>query len=348
MIRDFVNKVVLAPYYFTLVLRHFLFDKNFLKTYKAEVPVISVGNITVGGTGKTPHTEYFITQLGKKYRVAVLSRGYGRKSNGFRFVETSDTPLESGDEPLQIKKKFPELTVAVDENRKRGIEMLLSLFPDKRPQVLILDDAFQHRKIKPHLNILLIDYNRPVSSDKLIPFGRLRDIPSRVKSADMVIISKCPGEPDAEEQSLLRKREGVLSRQALFFSTIDYQEPEPVFAGADKRYCYSKFAIAVTSVANPTPLYYNVRNNGKIINSKMEFPDHHNFRKRDISAINRWAQKYPKCGIYTTEKDSQRLLSCSGLSEDVKKRLFYVPIKVNIINEQGSEDIITQIEKIIF
>ncbi len=345
MIRDFINKVVLFPYYFTLAFRHFLFDNSFLKSHKAEVPVISLGNITAGGTGKTPHTEYFIKNLSKDYRVAVLSRGYGRKSKGFKIVEVSDTPLDCGDEPLQIKKKFQEILVAVDENRKRGIDMLLSLFPEERPDLIILDDAYQHRWITPSVNILLIDYNRPISKDKLLPFGMLRDLPSRSRKADIVIITKCPGEPDIEEQQMLRKREGVRDYQSLFFSLIEYGDPLPVFKEADKRYAYSKFAIVLTSIANPTPLYYFVRNSNKVINDKLEFSDHHNFTKLDVIRINRWAANHPKCGIYTTEKDAQRLVHLDKLSDEVKKRFFYVPIEVKVLEEAGCESIITQVKK---
>jgi tetraacyldisaccharide 4'-kinase len=344
MIRGFINGVVLFPYYFVLAFRHFLYDNKILKSHKAPVSLISVGNVTAGGTGKTPHTEYLINNLQSFYKVAVLSRGYGRKTKGFRMVETGDTPLDAGDEPLQIKKKFPHIFVAVDEKRKRGIDMLLSLFPSDRPDVIILDDAFQHRAVSPDLNILLIDYNRPVSADKLIPFGRLRDLPSRVRKADIIVVTKCPGEPDIEEQLNIRKREGLRDSQKLYFSMIDYKEPEPVFEGADKRYAYSRFAIILTSIANPRPLYYYVRNSGKSINSRLEFSDHHNFRKSDINRINKWASEYPKCGIYTTEKDSQRLMNLPKLSAEVKRRIFYVPIGVDIIGETGEENLIDQIK----
>ncbi len=344
MIRNFINKILLFPYYFALSFRHFLYDSRILKSCRPDIPVISLGNITTGGTGKTPHTEYLIRNLSPGFRVAVLSRGYGRKSRGFRFVQTGDTPLVCGDEPLQIKRKFPEITVAVDEKRKRGIDMLLSLLPEERPQIIILDDGFQHRSITPTINIVLIDYNRPVSGDRLIPFGRLRDLPSRLKKADSVIITKCPGEPDEEEQIALRKREGILDKQSLFFSMIDYSDPQPLFEGADKRYAYSRFAIVVTSVANPVPLYYYIRNSGKIINAKLSFPDHHNFSRSDINRINRWASEFPKCGIYTTEKDSQRLSVMDKLSDDVKKRLFYVPICVKVLEEEGTESFINQIK----
>lgn len=345
MIRDFINKIVLFPYYFTLAFRHFLYDNSILKSHKPDVNIISLGNIAAGGTGKTPHAEYLIRNLTIEYKVCVLSRGYGRKSKGFRLVEKTDSPLESGDEPLQIKKKFPDILVAVDENRNRGIKMLLSLFPEKRPDIIILDDAFQHRSIVPNINIVLIDYNRLLSKDKLLPFGKLRDLPTRLTKANIVIITKCPGEPDIEEQQTLRDSEGIRDYQSLYFSMIEYGESLPVFEEADKRYAYSKFAIVLTAIANPTPLYYYVRNSDKIINDKFEFADHHNFSKLDVIRINRWAANYPKCGIYTTEKDAQRLMRLEKLSDEVKKRLFYVPIEVKIISEFGGESIIKQVKK---
>ncbi|MDD2280963.1 MAG: tetraacyldisaccharide 4'-kinase, partial [Bacteroidales bacterium] len=158
---DFINKLLLFPYYFVLRVRHCLYDNSFIKSKSFSIPIISIGNITVGGTGKTPHTEFLIRELMPTEKVAVLSRGYGRKSKGFRMVSAPDLAIDCGDEPLQIKRKFPDIIVAVDGNRKRGIEKLMALPEGDRPSVILLDDAFQHRSVKPSTNIVLIDFNNP-------------------------------------------------------------------------------------------------------------------------------------------------------------------------------------------
>ena len=185
-------------YIFSLVygmvvnIRNTLFNLNILRAREFEVPVISVGNITVGGTGKTPHTEHLIALLSKKFDIAVLSRGYKRKSKGFLVVETDSFIRQSGDEPLQIKRKFPGIMVAVDENRVRGIEKILEI-SEKRPDVIILDDAFQHRYVTPSINILLIDFTRMITEDDMLPYGRLREPASNRDRANIIIVTKCPG-----------------------------------------------------------------------------------------------------------------------------------------------------------
>ena len=208
----FASKTFLFPYWLVLKIRHFLYDKNIKKGSSWPVPVICVGNITVGGTGKTPHTEMIIRLLSEKYRIAVLSRGYKRESKGFRIAQVTDTFKEVGDEPLQIKQKFPHVTVAVCKSRREGIEKLLAL-PEAaqqvavqqaagqqgqtlqaafRPELIILDDGFQHRKVKPAHSVVLVNYNRPIVGDNLLPIGMLRDLPEQIKRAESVVITKSP------------------------------------------------------------------------------------------------------------------------------------------------------------
>lgn len=347
MFRSFVNKILLAPYYFVLKTRNFFYDQGVFKSKSYDIPIICIGNITVGGTGKTPHTEYFIEQLMAEHRIAVVSRGYGRKTKGFRIVETTSSPKDCGDEPLQIKRKFPNVAVVVDSNRIRAIDTLLALPEDQRPQLIILDDAFQHRAVKATVNILLIDYNRPVSKDMLMPFGRLRDLPEQKKRADIVIVTKCPCDPEIEERREWKEREGIRDNQLLFFSSIDYSAPLEVFETADRRYVYSKFALIITGIANPKPLLNYLKRSYKIDKS-LKFSDHHYFNKLDIFRINRGSARYPKCVILTTEKDSQRLYTVSTLSEEVKKRMFYLPIKVTIYNDIYERSVIFKLNEICF
>lgn len=331
---DIVNKFILFPYYFALKARHYLYDHSVIKSKRYSIPIISIGNITVGGTGKTPHTEFLIRELMCKEKVAVLSRGYRRKSKGFQMVCEGDEASICGDEPLQIKRKFPFAIVAVDEKRNRGIEKLMALPQEERPTVILLDDAFQHRSVTPSTNIVLVDFNNPIDTDYLIPAGRLRDLPDQLRRADIVVITKCPPGLDPGERYLWERRLKISPNQKIVFTSIKYSDPVAIFEEADNRYIYSKFLILLTSVANPKPLRYHLINSYKI-ESSMDFEDHHNFTKRDVRRINRWAKTSPKSLIMTTEKDAQRLRSLKTLSPDVRVRLFYLPIEVTIVNENA-------------
>ena len=209
--------------------RNQMYDLNLLKSTEFDVPIISIGNITVGGTGKTPHVEYLVNLLRDKFNVATLSRGYKRKTSGFHCVETNSTALEVGDEPLQIKNKFPEIRVAVCENRVVGADKLLNLSNKIIPDVLLLDDAFQHRKITPGINILLIDYTRQIKYDTLLPVGRLRESASQMRRANIIIYTKCPNEITPITRRILMKDVELMPYQELYFTTLNYQNLEPVF-----------------------------------------------------------------------------------------------------------------------
>ncbi|HBZ35389.1 MAG TPA: tetraacyldisaccharide 4'-kinase [Rikenellaceae bacterium] len=332
MKRFLINYVLLFPYFIVLKIRHYLYDSGFLKSKKFDLPVISIGNIEIGGTGKTPHTEYLIKKLMPTERVAVLSRGYGRKSKGFHFVRIDSTVKEVGDEPLQMKRKFVDVIVAVCEKRVKGVEIMLSLPPESRPTVIILDDAFQHRKISPSTNILLVDYNHMLEEQILFPFGRLRDLPEQKKRADIVIVTKCPAEISPEERFVREQHLKLSNNQKLAFSTINYGEPKALFEGADRRYIYSKYAILITAVANPKPLQYQLVSDYKLV-ERLNFRDHHNFTKRDVEKINKKAAKWPKAVLFTTEKDAQRMMENNNFSALVRERIFYIPIEVEFVSE---------------
>ncbi len=211
-----------------LRLRHLAYNKGWKKSFKADVPTICVGNITVGGTGKTPHVEMLLRQLRVSDRwgfkpLAVLSRGYKRKSRGFQIVQPDSSASFAGDEPLQIARKFHGVTVAVDKNRVEGCRKL------EGADLIVLDDAFQYRRLTPSLSIVLVDYNRPVYEDRLLPYGRLRDLPSRLYKADIVIVTKCPPELDSWTRQEMRRKLNLKPEQKLFFTSIKYASPEPVF-----------------------------------------------------------------------------------------------------------------------
>lgn len=367
-----IDKILLFPYWLSLKLRHFMFDCGIRKVHTADVPTVCIGNVTVGGTGKTPHTEMLIRTLlqdeewGNR-NLAVLSRGYKRKTKGFQQVTADGSALAYGDEPLQIKKKFPGVTVAVDKSRIEGCDFLVhpeKLETSKKARkcinkdisasdLIILDDAFQHRSLKPTVSIVLVDYNRPVFKDHLMPLGRLRDLPERIGAADMIIVSKCPNEVNAWEKCTWAENLGIRNfdastcsgvrkngrRQYIFFSTITYDAAEAVFPEGDPRYVYTKRLVLFSGIANDAPLLSYLSSNYKIVRH-FKFADHHKFTKADIGTIASAAKEFPTSVIMTTEKDCQRVRDCHKIKEELKQRMFYSPIKTVFLTENEKENFI--------
>jgi tetraacyldisaccharide 4'-kinase len=305
-------------------LRNKCYDWRLLASVGFRLPVIVVGNLTAGGTGKTPHTEWLASVLPRTVTAAVLSRGYKRTSKGFRYVETADTAQQAGDEPLQIKRKYPGMTVAVDADRVRGIGRLAQDVPDLG--VVILDDAYQHRRVRPGLSALLVDYNRPVYSDHYLPYGRLRDSVSRLRHADVVIVTKCPGNMPPAEQETMMKRLKLLPHQQLYFTTFRYAAPQPVFDGNDLAETAPQ-AVAVTGIANHATFIHYLQQVYEVV-QHLPFADHHFFTPKDVAHIHEAADAHPEASLITTEKDAQRLRNTAGLNENVKRRLFYIPVSV--------------------
>ena len=312
--------------------------KAWRKAPGAEVPTICVGNITVGGTGKTPHTEMILRLLqdGDRWgnaNLAVLSRGYKRKSKGFQMVQTDSTAAFAGDEPLQIKRKFPAVAVAVDKNRVEGCARLVQDGVD----IIVLDDAFQYKKLHATLNIVLVNWNRPYFEDSLLPFGRLRDLPSRMADADVVIVTKCPHELDPEDRERWGEKMGLRPNQPLFFTTEEYEAPVSVFeADADTRYNYSKTVIMFSGIADDTPLRAQLSDTYKIV-EVLKFPDHHAYSKSDVRQIAAAVRKYPTAALLTTEKDAGRVLDCKDVPEAIRQRLFAVPVRATFVEEADRE-----------
>lgn len=326
-----LDKIILFPYYIVLVVRNYMYDKGIFKSYVPVLPTVCVGNITAGGTGKTPMVELLVRMYMKDRKVAVVSRGYGRRSKGSRTVSVDDTYQDVGDEPLQIKRKFPEVTVVVDASRKRAIDMLASLPEGERPDMVILDDAFQHRRITPGFTIVLVSSSRPVYKDSLIPIGRLRDLPSRIKKADMVIVTKMEDDVDDAMRRKWRQNLKLPARIPMMMSRISYMAPEPVFPkDCDNRFKYSRNAVMFTGIADNATLK---REAGwrYSLNEVIAFPDHHNFTKSDFSRIAAAVKKHPTAMVLTTEKDAQRLVSTPSVPMQIKSRLFYLPIVSEII-----------------
>ncbi|MDR3236117.1 MAG: tetraacyldisaccharide 4'-kinase [Prevotellaceae bacterium] len=305
-------------------LRNKCYDWRLFASVAFRLPVIVVGNLTAGGTGKTPHTEWLASVLRRTTTAAVLSRGYKRTSKGFRYVGVSDAVRQAGDEPLQIKRKYPDMTVAVDADRVRGIGRLMQ--DDPHLGVVILDDAYQHRRVRPALSVLLMDYNRPVYRDHYLPYGRLRDNVSRLRHADVVIVTKCPGSLPPAEQATVAARLKLLPRQLLYFTTFRYAAPQPVFDGYDLA-ADARQAVAVTGIANDAAFVQYLQQAYDVVRH-LPFADHHFFTPNDAAHICAAASAHPEALLFTTEKDAQRLRSTAGLSESVKRRLFYIPVSV--------------------
>ena len=295
-------------------IRNLMFDVGMLKSRTFPMPVICVGNITVGGTGKTPHTEYLIRLLSKDHQVAVLSRGYKRKSEGY-VLATKDTPMaEIGDEPYQMKQKYPQIHMAVDKDRCHGIEQLMQKTVKPQSDVVILDDAYQHRYVKAGLNILLMDYHRLIHLDKLLPAGRLREPMSGSQRADIVIITKCPRDIKLMDRIGIERSINLENWQKIFFTTYKYP---------DQMKGLGKNPLLVTGIASPQQMVYDLQ---KIVPTfeLMSFPDHHNFTEQDINAIRTRAAGRT---ILTTEKDATRLHGLDNMK--------VIPIEVDFI--EGKE-----------
>ena len=331
-------------------LRNWLFDIGLKKSRAFSLPIISVGNITVGGSGKTPHVEYLIRLLQDKMKVAVLSRGYKRKTRGFVLADENTTMPEIGDEPFQMHQKFPNIYVAVDAKRVRGIETLQSEEETKDVDVVLLDDAFQHRYVKPGINILLVDYHRLIIYDKMLPAGRLREPLSGKSRADIVIITKCPKDLKPMEFRVLTKAMDLYPFQKLYFTCIDYDTPKGVFN--DKQIALDELkdynVLLLTGIASPKQMEHDLKPMVNELHS-LSFGDHHRFKGKDIDRINETFESLPEPRIIiTTEKDAVRLREADGFYESVKEGMYELPIKVSFMLDQEeifNEKIISYVRK---
>lgn len=325
-------------------LRNKLFDWKILQSKSFDVPVICIGNLTVGGTGKTPHTEYLIRLLQQAgLNVAVLSRGYKRKSKGYILADAHSNATQIGDEPYQMKEKFSQARIAVDADRRHGISQLLEL-DNPRPDVILLDDAFQHRYVQAGLNILLTDYNRLFTEDSLLPAGRLREPASGKTRAQIIIVTKCPQDIKPIDFNITGKQLNLYPFQQLYFTRIRYGMPVAVFPQAVAERPLSKVlsgeehVLLVTGIASPQPLVEEVKLYAKSLR-QFSFSDHHDFNEKDLRLIEKEFSQMEGCQrlIITTEKDAARLKAHPALSEDLKPYIYAIPIEVEILlNQQES------------
>ncbi len=335
-----------------IAIRNRMFEYGVLKQTEFPVPVIVVGNLAMGGTGKTPHVEYIVEALMGKYNIGVLSRGYRRSTRGFVLATPQSRPEDIGDESYQIYRKFgPDITVAVCENRVNGIKRMLEINP--RINMFILDDAFQHRYVKPIVSVVLTEFNRPVFTDSLLPYGRLRETRAALNRADIVIATKCPPGMEQLEYSIFGEKLSLFPFQKLFFSHFVYGHFVPVFPDdatdipALDTIRPGTEVLVVTGVANPKPFSRYLRRN-KVKVKLMRFPDHHSFTASDMESIRSRFAELSGAGkfIATTEKDAVRLFNNPYFPHELKSKIFYVPIKVGFI-DRGEKEFIPTLEKTI-
>ncbi len=326
-------RILLFPfallYGMVISFRHFLFNVGILPSKKFDLPVIGIGNLTLGGTGKTPHTEYLIRLLRDKYRVAVLSRGYLRKSKGFVLAGSASTFQDIGDEPLQYNRKFGDhVYVAVDKNRCRGVSKLLHL-PDP-PDTILLDDSMQHRFIQPGLTLLLTDYRRLYAEDYLLPAGKLRDLKASAKRADIIIVTKTERVLSPIVRRIIIEKLKPKAYQSVYFSYLKYGSPvsfpDMKVTQFDRKY---STIVLFTGVANPYPLKDFLRYRCRELIT-IDFPDHHSYSERDILLIRKtWNDQFTKKKlIVTTEKDAMRLIKSPYLRLLKDLPMVYVPVEV--------------------
>lgn len=356
-LRTVISKLILLPcskiYGAVTFVRNKFFDWGILKQHEFDVPIIVVGNLTVGGTGKTPHVEHIVEAMRHSHHVAVLSRGYKRRTKGFVLANPRSTPRDIGDEAFQIYHKFNgEVIMAVCEKRVDGINELLRI--DPQINLIVLDDAFQHRYVKPTVAILITEYGRPVYEDSMLPYGRLRESVRSMHRADIVITTKCPEDIKQIDYRLVLKNLDLYPYQELFFSRYEYQNLVPLFPDAVRSVPFLDWMtrndtiLAVAGIGNPRPFIRYLKSFLPRVKVNV-FPDHHNYTRKDIDLIkSRYnSMKGENRIIITTEKDAVRLVCNPYFPHELKAVTFYVPIKVEFINRANNDDFANLLRKLI-
>lgn len=308
-------------------LRNLLYDEKVLRSSTVAIPTICVGNLAVGGTGKTPHTEYLLGLLQGRFKVAVLSRGYKRKTKGFRLADEHSTAVTIGDEPMQIHLNFPNAIVAVSENRVHGIHKLMQLYPDL--QVIILDDAYQHRSLRCGFELLLTSADNLFTNDHLLPWGRLREDARQSSRAAAVVVTKCPDTMRPIDKRIIDTSLKLLPYQRLYFSKMQYGEMQPVFTSVEPdSVAEPKRPLILAGIANPLPfidfLHRTYPNAPQLL-----FGDHHAFSKRDMQRLEQLFNNERCDAIITTQKDAVRLVETPSFPDALKLHTFFVPITVD-------------------
>ncbi len=315
-------------------LRHLLFDMNILHSERFDIPIICVGNITVGGTGKTPTVEMLVEHYSEENNVVVLSRGYGRNTKGYRVVSVDDSYRTVGDEPLQIKRKFPNVTVVVCEKRAFAIRRIQEEFPDT--DMIIMDDGFQHRYVEPLINIIIVDYNRPVEHDHLLPYGQLRDTTDSLDRAHYFIITRCPENMKPIYMRLMRKVLVEKPSQEIFFSRMQPAQACAVFAGVEGTVEYGAKVIAMSGIGDNEAFNRGLEQRYVVVDS-IDLDDHHPYRMNDLKRMQQLLIKYPNAVIMTTEKDAVKLAHSNAIPEELRRKMFYEKIALRFVGDGRAE-----------
>lgn len=340
MVDQWILKILLSPlaalYGIGVAIRNGLYNAGLLRGVSFSVPVISIGNLSVGGTGKTPHTEYLIRLLQPYLKLGILSRGYRRKSVGYLEVNTFYDATQVGDEPLQFKRKFPDVHVAVAESRSLAIPQLIRAYPDT--QVVLLDDGFQHREVAPGLNILLTEYNRLYTRDWLLPVGRLREWRNAADRADIIIVTKCPSGLTEEAMHEIRREVIRNNRQKVFFSHYVYGNPYRMYNSGDRIFLHENLNVLLVAAIAGTEylMEYVDAKCGDV--RLLEYNDHHPFSNFDIGDIERYYKESPSGNqsiILTTEKDAMRLDNHRELLQRLNLPIYILPVAVQFIGQEA-------------
>lgn len=310
-------------------IRHRLYDWGVFKNRSFDIPIVCIGNITVGGTGKTPTAEYLLSSLAEHYTMAILSRGYGRSTKGYREVTVEDSYVEVGDEPLQIKLKFPDSVVVVSEDRVSAVERIMKEHPEVT--LIVMDDGFQHRKLKAKVNIVLVDSTRPIDTDHLLPRGRLRDLKSRLRAAHFFIVTKCSDEMTPLDKRLWRNKLRTIAYQKVYFTTIVTRKIEPLFYYAEREEInYGQQAILLSGIGNPKPFAREAESRFNVVD-KLFFADHHSFTADDMRTLYAIHQRNPRAVVLMTEKDAVKLRR-AHLPESLMRMMYYQPIDISFVD----------------
>ncbi|MGC4035006.1 MAG: tetraacyldisaccharide 4'-kinase [Chitinophagaceae bacterium] len=329
-------RILLLPvaliYWLVVAIRNWLYDKNISRSSSFGLPVICIGNLSVGGTGKSPMVEYLVTRLKDNFKIAILSRGYKRRTKGYSLANPGTTALDIGDEPMQFHTKFPDIPVAVGEERIVAIPLLLHDKP--ATQAIILDDAFQHRAIKAGLNILLTDYNNLFTRDFYLPTGDLRDLQSSYKRADIIVVTKCKPDLKRREANDILEEIGLLEHQQIFFTTFAYEKPYHIASHIQRVLDKETEVLLIAGIANPAPLKAMLEENSKTY-TMSHFPDHHIFTIDDLKEIKKKFDRIESENkiILTTEKDATRLIK---FRDDINNLpLYIIPVRHRFLFDGG-------------
>ena len=336
----FLLKLLSYPYRMAITIRHWMFDCGLLKSHSFPIPIICVGNITVGGTGKTPTAEMIVGYMQSHYNVALLSRGYGRRTKGYLEVKTSSSYRDVGDEPLQIKLKYPDALVVVCEKRVEAMERIMREHPEIN--LVVMDDGFQHRHVEARINVVIVDSTRPFNEDDFLPAGTLRDKVDSLDRGHYFIVTKCQPDMSPLDQRMWRKELLKIAYQKIYFTRVVPTEAVSPFFPENKL-VRGEEVIVMSGIGNPKAFVKDVRREYKVV-AKMILPDHHIYNMDDINNLVALFAKHPNAKLLTTEKDAVKLRRSRRVPDIMRERLFYQPLKVEFL-EGSDEDFLGTLKK---